>query len=400
MPDLHSIASWLPADILRKGEGYWAAKLVDQLANEGHNWRATVNGSEPYSVEIRLDESEVQEWSCDCPYDWGPVCKHVAAVLIAIRNELTETEEPAAKTATGAKSAEEIIQKLDAEEMRRILQLFADRSQEVEAHLLAKYGYLLKKVSKKQYEELIQGLIDTHDDGQFGFIEYEPADRLGKQLFELVKEADFSHPMAVIYLSEEVIRQIGQVSQRADDSSGSLGVAMDKALQNLFQLADERRDTPAKVLKHILNYAIKESDKEEYQGWDWPVVLRAVAAKAARTKLEAEGLIHRFERSMSGLQKTSFDAFELEHTARLKLDLLERFYPNEEAEVYLLANLSYTSFRERAIERALENDQLEKAQALAQEGITQDQERDLPGLVDKWQKWLTRLQEEADSKST
>ena len=49
---------------------------------------AEVSGSEdePYLVDIDFDEDgEVEAWNCDCPYDWGPVCKHTVAALLAVR---------------------------------------------------------------------------------------------------------------------------------------------------------------------------------------------------------------------------------------------------------------------------------------------------------------------------
>lgn len=49
---------------------------------------AEVSGSEDESYLVELDfseDGEVEDWSCDCPYDWGDVCKHTAAVLLAVQ---------------------------------------------------------------------------------------------------------------------------------------------------------------------------------------------------------------------------------------------------------------------------------------------------------------------------
>jgi uncharacterized Zn finger protein len=51
-----------------------------------------VDGSEIYEVEVRLDEDgEILDIAYDCPYDWGEICKHQVAVLLAVRKQL-ETE--------------------------------------------------------------------------------------------------------------------------------------------------------------------------------------------------------------------------------------------------------------------------------------------------------------------
>ena len=49
---------------------------------------AEVSGSEeePYLVDLDFSEDgELEDWFCDCPYDWGPVCKHTVAVLLPSR---------------------------------------------------------------------------------------------------------------------------------------------------------------------------------------------------------------------------------------------------------------------------------------------------------------------------
>lgn len=84
--------SHFPSDILDKGLGYFTAQNVDNLVRQKNAWTANVCGTQTYRVEITTKKSEVISWSCNCPYDWGPVCKHVAAVLYAIRSGQAEVE--------------------------------------------------------------------------------------------------------------------------------------------------------------------------------------------------------------------------------------------------------------------------------------------------------------------
>ncbi len=73
--------------IFARGLDYYESGHVERVDRDGGHVTAEVSGSdvEPYLVEIDLDENgEVESWECDCPYDWGPVCKHTVAVLLAI----------------------------------------------------------------------------------------------------------------------------------------------------------------------------------------------------------------------------------------------------------------------------------------------------------------------------
>ena len=73
--------------ILELGLDYFNKSRVHSLEQTDDGWMAVVQGQQDYKVSIKGGK-EVEEWFCDCPYDHGPVCKHVAATLFAIRDKL------------------------------------------------------------------------------------------------------------------------------------------------------------------------------------------------------------------------------------------------------------------------------------------------------------------------
>ena len=70
--------------ILQKGKAYFDNGVVEDLEKTDGHWLANVHGTEVYEVAIKGIRS-IKSWDCDCPYDHGPICKHVAAVLYAIQ---------------------------------------------------------------------------------------------------------------------------------------------------------------------------------------------------------------------------------------------------------------------------------------------------------------------------
>jgi uncharacterized Zn finger protein len=73
--------------ILDRGFDYYENNNVIDVENLGNGeFSAVVEGSEDYEVFIEISKGKVVEHSCDCPYDWGDVCKHVVAVLYYIRD--------------------------------------------------------------------------------------------------------------------------------------------------------------------------------------------------------------------------------------------------------------------------------------------------------------------------
>jgi uncharacterized Zn finger protein len=68
-----------------RGQEYVARGAVLRLTRRGDRLEAEVEGSQevPYRVSITLRAGGVAAAECSCPYDWGGVCKHVVAALLA-----------------------------------------------------------------------------------------------------------------------------------------------------------------------------------------------------------------------------------------------------------------------------------------------------------------------------
>jgi uncharacterized Zn finger protein len=81
------------AQSFERGEDYYRSGSVFELQKRGHLLMAKVEGSdyEPYQVTIELVGDEIISTDCSCPYDWGGICKHVVAVLLAYTHNPDET---------------------------------------------------------------------------------------------------------------------------------------------------------------------------------------------------------------------------------------------------------------------------------------------------------------------
>ena len=73
------------------------------MKNE-NNWEAEVLGSDIYYVSVKLAGDEIIDWDCDCPYDWGPVCKHCTAVFFTIRKNRNKALKKKVNSKTSPKS--------------------------------------------------------------------------------------------------------------------------------------------------------------------------------------------------------------------------------------------------------------------------------------------------------
>jgi len=109
--------------MLRRGHDYYeyghilSIKLIDE-----NEWVAEVEGAEIYNTYVAIREGGVHH-HCDCPYDWGGVCKHVVAVLLDIRanqEQFTISEE--------GKTLKSKVQELSETDLRQFVFEFAKRN--------------------------------------------------------------------------------------------------------------------------------------------------------------------------------------------------------------------------------------------------------------------------------
>ena len=74
--------------ILERGYDYFETGSVLSLEKTENGYRAEVEGTEFYEVEIEMERGEVTDMFCSCPYaEDGNYCKHEAAVLFLIEGD-------------------------------------------------------------------------------------------------------------------------------------------------------------------------------------------------------------------------------------------------------------------------------------------------------------------------
>ncbi len=72
--------------IVERGLDYYKSGDIRKLEKVGANeFSAIVFGTEKYTVYVKTNDGAIVEHECDCPFDYGDVCKHKVAIFYAIR---------------------------------------------------------------------------------------------------------------------------------------------------------------------------------------------------------------------------------------------------------------------------------------------------------------------------
>ncbi len=112
--------------IAERGKEYFDAHQVLMLQETTEGWTAVIEGSETYQVLLE-GHDVISQWHCTCPFEHGPVCKHIAAVLYAVRDEIHINR------ANASGEIDQWIEGASPEVLRRILKIEVRKHEAVRA---------------------------------------------------------------------------------------------------------------------------------------------------------------------------------------------------------------------------------------------------------------------------
>ncbi|MCL2890487.1 MAG: UPF0158 family protein [Methanomassiliicoccaceae archaeon] len=135
--------------IMSRAADYFDGGRVTSLKEKKRgNWTAVVEGSEDYTVVVRLDGKEIIYSDCNCPYD-GDLCKHEGAVFLSIRErlkrrskkDLSSGENPGVEQdSIRKKIIDDLIEIMDEDELRKTLTEILQYDKRRRDDFLLKYG--------------------------------------------------------------------------------------------------------------------------------------------------------------------------------------------------------------------------------------------------------------------
>lgn len=238
--------------ILERGYDYYLENAVENIDISEDIIRADVIGSEAYEVEISVNNGEITDMYCSCPYALdGRNCKHMAAVLYEWSENAGE-EEPAkevntdlfqpAYTVNAYKkkviAVEELVSSATEDEVRSFLVAVLSEDEKL---LLRFHNTINKQVTKEDIDNYIRR-VDIIADRYLGknrFISYYEADGFISELEEIIDEdvrrmIDNDNYLSAFEVMNYIFVLIGDVDM--DDSDGGTGMLADRIYQLWLEL--------------------------------------------------------------------------------------------------------------------------------------------------------------------
>ena len=399
---LSHFEEYIDEPILKRGLSYFKKGFVHEPEEvRPGDYEAVVEGSEEYTVKLSISNGVITEHSCDCPYDMGSVCKHVAAVVFYLEQEelglSQNTNKGSSKKAkassskpskrkTIAQQVDDLLSKVTHDELILFVQELATKDSLFRDLLLASFAQYNPNESKALYTKQVNTLIKVAR-GKYGFLDSSGAEYVSKGLSSMLSLAEHylrkGNHKSAFFICTAIMDELISALEYADDMDGHLTDTIYDAFDTLATIAQE--DPPEEVRKLIFKYCLTSFSKRSFSGWDWHLNFLHLAAYMLSTDSEMEELFKR----IAAIPKSS--EYEVKKAQEIQYDVLLKRKGESVAQKYLEQNIDNPSFRARAIQDALDQKDYEKATALANEGIEQDS--GYPGLVASWYDWLLKIAE-------
>ena len=382
--------------ILQRGLTYFKKGHVQELEEVSPNtYEAIVEGTEDYTVRLTVENNVVTDYNCDCPYDLGPVCKHVAAVIFSLQEEELGLTKKAAKSKKSAGSGtkksksvatqiDELMDKASVDELKELIRTEAKKNALFRNHVLSHLEHYNENIFKDLYQKQLKAMIRSATD-RYGFIDWNKARALGKAVYELLdsakKQINRGSYQNAVWICFAVMEELIVAINDADDSNGDIGGCIDEAFDLLGEMATTCDATA--IRRQIFDFCLHEFKKGVFDGWGWHVSLLTIAAGLAVTDDD-------FDRVMALAEKKQQSDYRNEELQLIKYDLLLKRKGETIADQFLEQNMDNPKFRRMAIEKALDQKDYAKAVRLAQDGVRADM-KDKPGLAKEWYDWLLKI---------
>lgn len=390
---LNEFEQYVSEKILKRGYQYFIDGYIDSVEEYDTGiYEAVVAGSYDYLVRLHIEDDMIQSHSCSCPYDYGPICKHVVAVIFHVQNDVFQlTQMPVPykakpKRKTIAQHIDELLQEISHEDLKQFVRTHTEDDIDFGNLFLSSFMQLSSEESINVYKKQLQTILMAATDRR-GYIPWDMTNTVGNAVYNMwinaTEQADKGNYKTAFYICVAIMEKMTEALQYADDSDGSISGPIYDATEMLHRIAREQSD--GELRSNILDYCISAVDKRIYYGWDTEFDLLRLASKIIQTDEEKNQLLNTLEYSARS-------EYEREVAQNITYDIFLRMESKEVAAAYLKQHIGNSTLRRKALQSAMEEKAFAQAKTLANDGIEYDKNK-RPGLVKNWYGWLLKIAE-------
>lgn len=355
--------------IVDRGYYYYAnGKIVDIYEEGNKKYSFTVKGSEDYEVVVHIDNDwNVIHSYCDCPYDFGPTCKHEAAAyfkLLEILNNKSTVVSDIKKKA----SLKEILEKITKEELIKIIEDIAEANKSIKKSLIFKYSKSSDEDEIRKCRELVAEILEKNIE-RYNYELYDDYTDLIDELHILIDKItniyiiEENYELA-IKIAFEIISEVEKASEYIEDVDDIYSFNYD-VIYKLNQMCYEMKGLDFERRENIFNILIKKVklNKETFWG-NYTEDVLAVLMQFC----DMEILREKVKMILYDLIIDEDSEFDIERLSKMLFDILNEYGDKKVSETFLKEHLHFDTFREIMINRCISDNDYESVIELASGG--------------------------------
>ncbi|MCH7772525.1 MAG: family 10 glycosylhydrolase, partial [Bacteroidetes bacterium] len=354
-------------------------------------------------MEIRTDSKQIKGWDCDCPYDHGPICKHVVATFYAIV-ECIELEKTIPKQGAGKKKRnrkdriEDLFKNASKEALQQFIVSQFRRDYGLKNAFIAHFAELLNEDQNEKYHTIVRNIYKAAQ-GRHGFVDYYSARTLTVQLSDLAEKSEEllvkKNITEALALCKTLIEEVPIVVYNMDDSDGGASSVIDYAFNTFFHIAEQ---APPILKDELFDYCLSEYPKEKYHDFGFEDEFLRILPLLITLEEQEKQFFELINQQIELEKKNDFSDYRIVKLIKTKIDYLQRAKREDEAQVLIETNINYADFREILLNQAISKKEFNLAEKLCNEGIAIAKMDQHPGIENKWYIKLLEISEKKKSK--
>ncbi|NMD72609.1 hypothetical protein HHO41_20435 [Bacillus sp. DNRA2] len=384
--NLHSFQQLIDETILDRGHDYHLnGKIIELQRSVDGDFIFQALGSEDYDVVVKIDgDGTILYSSCDCPYDYGPICKHEVAAFYDIFERFNNNGFKNEKQTVALQrlTLSEVLQNLSKNELIKIIEDIANEDTVLEERLIFTYSKADHAQEIKACKRLIANIVDKYLRKE-GFITYRNAfpftNELGGVLEKAVRSND---PLLSIDIAFLVLNEGIAAFGYADDSDGDIGLLVNGTIEVIDKIVQNSVDSGSDVKADLFNKLMKQSESSVFEGWEeFRTELLRIGFNFAENEQLRNSLRIMIE---SFITNEENDRYQNEDLLKIVFDLIKGYGSEQEAEQFITNHLQYKTFRELLIKTLMDEKNYLKVIEVALEAEQKDSQ--FAGLVTNWKR--------------
>lgn len=369
---LDSFEKQIDDNILKKGLSLYKSDSVskcDEISKD--EYIAVIKSPIKNTVDFKLNGREIVSFSCDCGNLKTSVCEHVTAVIfyfledeLGLLDETTKLLKPLTRKAPKKKSIADklksLIDKVPPDELKQFLHLVLKKNPQLKVSFFSEFSKYESEISLEYFEDQINMVITSSID-KYGYM-VNPKDKsidlfmdkLFNNALDFISDGRYTESF-MIYSA--IINQIRNSIRKVHDFNLDLKQYIKNSIAMIDLLLGENLSPELK--KEITDYCILAINSSFH-----PFDFLEVIINAIETESEADEIIALIDKLAANASENDREELQLN-----KYNILKEFKSSEEAENFLRDRITNFRIRDIAIQKALGNNEFNKALGLVKDGI-------------------------------